>query len=76
MQTVRRFPSFGELADLGGPGPSLGLLYEFGNAYMAANRSWERMAQVSQVLVSDASVTGGDGGPRTRREHAAHEVVR
>ena len=51
MQAVRRFPSFGELADLGGPGPSLGLLYEFGNAYIEANASWARMGQVSQVHV-------------------------
>ena len=67
MQAVRRFPSFGELADLGGPGPSLGLLYEFGNAYIEANASWARMGQVSQVHVGRgrSAVRGA-----TRREQA------
>ena len=47
--TVERFPSFGELSDLGGPGPSLGLLYERGNAYIRANASWDTMAITSRV---------------------------
>ena len=46
MATVLRLPSFGELADLGGPGPSLAELYAKGNTYIAANRSWASMGQV------------------------------
>ena len=67
MQAVRRFPSFGELADLGGPGPSLGLLYEFGNAYIEANASWARMGQVSQVHVGrgKSAVRGAKKRKRT-----------
>ena len=49
--SVLSFPSFGELADLGGPGPSLGLLYERGNAYIRANQSWASMAQATRVQV-------------------------
>ena len=60
MDTVLRFPSFGELADLGGTGPSLGLLYEHGNAYIKANASWASMAQASRVRVRE----GGPIAPR------------
>ena len=49
MQTVMRFPSYGELADLGGPGPSLGMLYEEGNRYIEANASWDAMGKASSV---------------------------
>ena len=72
MQAVRRFPSFGELADLGGPGPSLGLLYEFGNAYIEANASWARMGQVSQVHVGRgrSAVRGA-----TRRSSVVDDMV-
>ena len=52
MATVDAFPSFGEVADLGGPGPSLGLLYERGNAYIRANRSWRAMAITEAAAVS------------------------
>lgn len=48
-RTVRAFPSFGELADMGGPGPSLGMLYELGNHYIEANKSWATMAQTTAV---------------------------
>jgi len=47
--TVEAFPSFGELRDFGGPGPSLGLLYQDGNAYIEANKSWASMAKISHV---------------------------
>ena len=47
--TVEAFPSFGELRDLGGPGPSLGLLYQDGNAYIEANKSWASMARTTHV---------------------------
>jgi hypothetical protein len=33
---VERFPSFGELSDYGGNGPSLGRLYAEGNGYVRA----------------------------------------
>jgi len=52
MQAVLRFPSFGELADLGGSGPSLGMLYERGNSYIRANASWVSMALTSQVGIA------------------------
>ena len=45
MRNVLAFPSFGELAELGGPGPSLGLLYQDGNAYIEANPKWAKMAK-------------------------------
>lgn len=40
MATVLRFPSFGELSDLGGSGPSLGRLYEEGNSYITGSPEW------------------------------------
>ena len=40
MATVLRFPSFGELSELGGSGPSLGRLYEEGNAYIVSSEDW------------------------------------
>jgi len=55
MQSVLRFPSFGEVADLGGPGPSLGLLYQDGNPYIEANPSWATMAKTSSVHVQSVS---------------------
>jgi len=57
MQSVLRFPSFGEVADLGGPGPSLGLLYERGNPYIEANASWSTMAKSSTVEVGELRTT-------------------
>lgn len=54
MNTVLRFPSFGEVAELGGDGPSLGLLYEQGNAYIESNRDWNaKMAKVTRVTLCD-----------------------
>ena len=38
---VLRFPSFGEVAELGGDGPSLGRLYGEGNAYIESNPDWK-----------------------------------
>lgn len=49
MRTVLDFPSFGEVADLGGPGPSLERLYKEGNPYIEANHSWDSMAKTTQV---------------------------
>ena len=40
MEAVLRFPSYGELSDMGGPGPSLGRLYEEGNAYIRRHAEW------------------------------------
>ncbi|CAJ1968563.1 unnamed protein product [Cylindrotheca closterium] len=54
MDTVVKFPSFGEVSDLGGPGPSLGLLYEQGNAYIESNSEWKsEMAKVERVTICD-----------------------
>ena len=40
-----------QLADLGGPGPSLGMLYQDGNSYIQANASWKGMAETSRVVI-------------------------
>ena len=40
MDVVQAFPSFGELAELGGAGPSLGRLYEAGNSYISQHAAW------------------------------------
>lgn len=54
MEIVTQFQSFGEVAELGGPGPSLGKLYEDGNAYIEGNKDWEQgMAKVERVYVCD-----------------------
>jgi cyclophilin family peptidyl-prolyl cis-trans isomerase len=50
-RVVQRFPSFGEVSDLGGSGPSLGLLYEEGNSYIRRNASWQSMAATTRVTV-------------------------
>jgi len=52
MASVLRLPSFGELAELGGPGPSLGRLYAEGNRYIESNASWSAMGKASSVRVS------------------------
>lgn len=50
--TLLDFPSFGEVAELGGSGPSLGTLYEKGNSYIESNEEWKSsMAQVESVRV-------------------------
>jgi cyclophilin family peptidyl-prolyl cis-trans isomerase len=49
MNSVLNFPSFGEVAELGGPGPSLGLLYQDGNRYIRANAAWDGMAITRRV---------------------------
>jgi hypothetical protein len=48
---VLRFPSLGEVAELGGDGPSLGRLYEEGNAYIESNPEWSAMAKTGIVEV-------------------------
>jgi len=51
MKTVvMKFPSFGELSELGGDGPSLGKLYEEGNAYIESNPDWKQSMAISGVL--------------------------
>jgi len=55
MDVVVKFPSFGEVAELGGTGPSLGQLYEQGNSYIEARQEWSSMAKVERVTVCDAS---------------------
>ena len=57
MQTVEQFPSFGEVSELGGSGPSLGMLYQDGNAYiMETNSTWANsMAITGNVFVCDES---------------------
>ena len=49
METVQAFPAFGELADMGGTGPSLGMLYEQGNSYIEANPLWNSMGKTTRV---------------------------
>ena len=51
LRNIQRFPSYGELVDFGGPGPSLGRLYAEGNAYIEANPEWAAMAKTSRVRV-------------------------
>lgn len=51
MELVTQFPSYGEVADLGGPGPSLGLRYEQGNKYIQGNEEWASMAKVERVII-------------------------
>lgn len=47
---VTKFPSFGEVSDLGGHGPSLGKLYELGNSYIESNEEWSTtMAKTGRV---------------------------
>lgn len=48
---VLKFPSYGEVAELGGPGPSINELYAQGNGYIEANESWSAMAETSSVRV-------------------------
>jgi hypothetical protein len=55
MHNILKFPSYGEMADLGGPGPSLGMLYQYGNSYIQANKSWDAMAETSRVHVATAA---------------------
>jgi hypothetical protein len=55
MHNILKFPSYGEMADLGGSGPSLGMLYQYGNSYIRANKSWDAMAETSRVHVHVAA---------------------
>ncbi len=51
METVvTKFPSFGEVSELGGDGPSLGKLYEEGNAYIESNPGWKQSMAITGVL--------------------------
>ena len=53
---VLKFPSFGEVQELGGNGVSLGLLYEYGNSYIESNPIWNAsMAMTSTVSVCSNS---------------------
>jgi cyclophilin family peptidyl-prolyl cis-trans isomerase len=47
---VLEFPSFGEVAELGGDGPSLGKLYEDGNAYIESNPDWKASMAVTGIV--------------------------
>ena len=49
MEAVLRVPSYGELSEMGGPGPSLGRLYEEGNAYIRRHAEWRGMARTTHV---------------------------
>lgn len=48
---ILKFPSFGEMAELGGDGPSLGMLYQDGNEYIESNEDWASMAITGGVEV-------------------------
>mmetsp|Transcript_5007 Transcript_5007/g.11270 ORF Transcript_5007/g.11270 Transcript_5007/m.11270 type:complete len:171 (+) Transcript_5007:3-515(+) len=54
-EVVLGFPSFGEVAELGGTGPSLGMLYQDGNGYIESNREWN----VSMAVTGTVSVCSG-----------------
>jgi cyclophilin family peptidyl-prolyl cis-trans isomerase len=54
-RVVLAFPSFGEVEELGGSGPSLDKLYAQGNAYIESNQEWATMAETSVVRVACAS---------------------
>ena len=47
---VLEFPSFGEVAELGGDGPSLGHLYEDGNDYIKSNPDWKASMAVTGIV--------------------------
>jgi cyclophilin family peptidyl-prolyl cis-trans isomerase len=54
MRTVLAFPSYGEVAELNGTGPSLRRLYAEGNAYVLADPRFDAMAITSAAtLVAD-----------------------
>ena len=88
MKAVLRFPSFGELSELGGPGPSLDRLYAEGNKYIESNSSWSTMAKSQAVRVHEgvAGVSYGhaaaaavgprpplsEGGAGTMQRRAVH----
>jgi len=63
MNNILSFPSFGEVEELGGPGPSLSKLYSEGNAYIEANSKWASMAQTSRVRVSCSSQSAATSSP-------------
>ena len=52
MDNVVKFPSVGEMQELGGDGISLNELYEVGNSYIADNPNWGALAISSDVVVS------------------------
>lgn len=51
MKVVTSFPSFGEVAELGGPGPSIEKMYAVGNPYIESNASWSNMARTFDVFI-------------------------
>lgn len=55
MRTVLAFPSYGEVAELDGPGPSLRRLYAEGNAYVRSEPRFDAMALTSRarLLLAD-----------------------
>jgi cyclophilin family peptidyl-prolyl cis-trans isomerase len=63
MDAVLAFPSYGEVAELGGPGPSLGLLYEQGNLYIEANASWADMAITERVQIVEGALPDESAPP-------------
>ena len=50
QNVVLQFPSFGEVSELGGNGPSLGKLYEEGNAYIESNEDWKKSMAVTRTV--------------------------
>lgn len=53
---ILKFPSFGEVQELGGNGVSLGMLYEYGNSYIESNPIWN----ASMAITSTVSVCSND----------------
>ena len=54
---VLSFPSFGEVEELGGDGPSLNQLYAEGNDYIQSNPEWATMAETTKVRITCQHVT-------------------
>ena len=62
MKVVDGFPSFGEVSELGGFGPSLDKLYAEGNDYIRSNASFAGMGLINAVTVveGEGEVEGGE----------------
>jgi len=55
--TVLAFPWFGEVQELGGDGPSIGMLYQEGNSYIETNSTWKAtMAETTTVRVCPSAM--------------------
>lgn len=72
---IKRFPSYGELADLGGTGPSLGRLYAEGNGYIERDARWAAMAKTARVRTVPQTQLSSPVGSRASDDHAHGETT-